>query len=118
MTDTPEWERTHGPYKWVEIAPAEVERRLKGDHPPLVVDVREPSEHAEGVIPGAILLPLAQVPERVGELDKNREIVVTCAHGMRSAEATLFLTLRAGFTNVKSMAGGMSQWQGPEQTPS
>ena len=111
-----EWTARYGPYKWTEIDPAEVVRRLGSAQPPLVLDVREPREHQEGVIPGAVLLPLGQLPTRFAELNKEQETVVVCAHGMRSADATLFLAAR-GFTQVKSMAGGMSHWTGPVQQP-
>ncbi len=112
----PEWERTHGPYRWTEIDATEVQRRLQSSNPPLMVDVRESYEHLSGVIPGAILLPLRQVPSRSGELDKDREIIFVCAHGMRSAEAAIFLRNR-GFANVKSMAGGMTEWSGRTVPP-
>ncbi len=112
--DPAEWTAQHGPYKWTEIDPMEVQRRLGGEEPPQVVDVREPWEHRQGVIPGAVLLPLGQLPARFEELDRDRETVVVCAHGVRSADATLFLTAR-GFRQAKSMAGGMSRWSGSLQ---
>jgi rhodanese-related sulfurtransferase len=74
-----------------------------------MLDVREPLEWEEVHMPGATLIPLGQLASRVDELPKDQEIVVVCRSGNRSQEGRDIL-LRAGFTNVTSMAGGMNQW--------
>jgi rhodanese-related sulfurtransferase len=74
-----------------------------------VLDVRELSEWQTVHIPGATLIPLGELANRLDELPKDKEIVVVCRSGNRSAQGRDIL-LNAGFTNVTSMAGGMNQW--------
>jgi rhodanese-related sulfurtransferase len=73
-----------------------------------VVDVREPGEYVDGHVPGAVLMPMGQLPSRVNELDRNDPVYVVCASGNRSASMTDFLT-NAGF-DAYSVAGGTSGW--------
>jgi len=80
------------------------------DQGALMLDVREPSEWDEFHMPDATWIPLGQLASRVNELPKDQEIVVVCRSGNRSQEGRDIL-LRAGFTNVTSMAGGMLQWR-------
>jgi len=75
----------------------------------LMLDVREPSEWAAGHIAGATLIPLGDLPSRLGELPRDRTIVTVCRSGNRSAQGRDIL-LAAGFTTVTSMAGGMNDW--------
>ena len=75
----------------------------------IVVDVREPQEFQICRIPGTVLMPLGDVPRRVGELDKTKEIVVHCKSGVRSAKAAEFLR-SAGFPRVKNLTGGILAW--------
>ena len=74
------------------------------------VDVREPSEWAEAHIPYATLIPLGELTARLPEIPKDKNIVVVCHSGNRSAVGRDLL-LKSGFANVTSMAGGMSTWQ-------
>ena len=73
------------------------------------IDVREPNEYQIARIPGAKLIPLGDVPKRVGELDPNVEVVMHCKMGGRSAKACEFLR-QSGFKNVKNMIGGIAAW--------
>ena len=73
-----------------------------------VLDVREPDEWAAGHIAGATLIPLGQLPDRLGELPHDRTIVVVCRSGNRSAQGRDIL-LQAGFA-ATSMTGGMNDW--------
>jgi len=73
------------------------------------IDVREPNEYQIASIPGAKLIPLGDVPKRVGELDPNQEVIVHCKMGGRSAKACDFLR-QSGFKNVKNMLGGITAW--------
>jgi sulfur-carrier protein adenylyltransferase/sulfurtransferase len=73
------------------------------------IDVREPNEYQIASIPGAKLIPLGDVPKRVGELDPNTEVIVHCKMGGRSAKACDFLR-QSGFKNVKNMLGGITAW--------
>lgn len=75
----------------------------------LVLDVREPSEWATGYIEGATLISLGELQSRVDELPRDRDIVVVCRSGNRSAQGRDIL-LAAGFPAVTSMAGGMTDW--------
>ncbi|MHB8351800.1 MAG: rhodanese-like domain-containing protein, partial [Thermoplasmata archaeon] len=76
---------------------------------PLLVDVREPEEWAIARLPGAVLIPHAELAERLSELTGARELVVYCKSGRRSATASKFL-LGLGFTQVRSLAGGIDAW--------
>jgi sulfur-carrier protein adenylyltransferase/sulfurtransferase len=77
----------------------------------VLVDVREQNEYDMARIPGSILVPLSQLPNRFHELDKykGKEIVVHCKMGGRSAKAITFLK-QQGFDNLVNMAGGITAW--------
>lgn len=74
------------------------------------VDVREQSEWDTFHIPGTTLIPLGQLPQRLSEVPKDKTVVVVCRTGHRSAQARDILK-QAGYTNVISMAGGVTDWQ-------
>ena len=67
-----------------------------------VLDVREQWEYDSGHIPGITLLPLAELPSRLGEIPTDKEIIVTCHSGNRSGQAVDFLR-QQGFDNVHNM---------------
>lgn len=92
-----------------EITPAELEAELRRGDDVVVVDVREPHEHAINRIAGARLIPLRDLPARVHELDTADTIVVHCLMGGRSAEACQFLRT-AGFGKVRNLRGGIRAW--------
>ncbi|NNE72889.1 MAG: rhodanese-like domain-containing protein [Acidimicrobiales bacterium] len=71
-----------------------------------LIDVREPHELARGTLPGAINIPLDSLAGRLGELDKNRRVVLLCRSGGRSGIAAELLTA-SGFTDVVNLTGGM-----------
>ncbi len=73
----------------------------------VLVDVREPHEYEICRIPGSQLIPLRDLPKRVGELNPADEIVVHCKSGGRSAKAVEFLT-KAGFPKVWNLSGGIT----------
>jgi rhodanese-related sulfurtransferase len=75
----------------------------------LVLDVREPDEWAQGHVPGATLIPLGELAARTGELPRDRDIVVICRSGNRSAQGRDIL-LGAGFPSVTSVGGGIAAW--------
>jgi adenylyltransferase/sulfurtransferase len=81
----------------------------------VVVDVREPWEYEINHIEGSRLIPLAQLPERMNELSTADQIVVQCASGIRSAQATRFLN-SMGFKKAKNLKGGIKAW-GQEVDP-
>lgn len=75
-----------------------------------LLDVRTQQEWEDYHAPNTTLIPLDQLANRVNELPKDQEIVVVCRSGNRSQEGRDILS-RAGFTNVTSMAGGLSDWR-------
>jgi sulfur-carrier protein adenylyltransferase/sulfurtransferase len=91
------------------ITAAELKRRIENGTAPFILDVREPSEHAESRIEGSVLIPLGELPGRMGELDPTREIVVHCRSGGRSARAVAFLREK-GFSGAVNLAGGITSW--------
>ena len=74
-----------------DMTVSELKARIDAGDAPMIVDVREPAEFEICRIPGAVLIPLGQLPSRVGELDPSQEIVLQCKVGGRSANATAFL---------------------------
>ncbi|HEX6435239.1 MAG TPA: molybdopterin-synthase adenylyltransferase MoeB [Gemmatimonadales bacterium] len=97
-------------YAGPEISAEELRREMDQKGPDLVlIDVREPHEWDIAHIEGARLIPLGQLPERLGELDGHAEIVTHCHHGVRSMKA-LALLKGAGFGRVRSLAGGIDAW--------
>jgi adenylyltransferase/sulfurtransferase len=87
----------------------ELAARLAAGETPFIVDVRQPEEEAEGTIPGALLIPLATLPERLAELPADREILVHCKAGGRSARAVKFLH-ESGFPQAVNVEGGINAW--------
>jgi rhodanese-related sulfurtransferase len=83
-------------------------RAALDDGAPLVVDVREPDEFAQGHVPGARLVPLQTVPGLVGELPTGEPVYLVCAVGARSAQAAMFLA-RHGVDAV-NVDGGTRDW--------
>jgi adenylyltransferase/sulfurtransferase len=92
-----------------EITPEELHRQVQEGKAPFILDVRNPEEFQICRIPGSQLLPLPQLQQRIGELDKGREMVVHCKSGMRSAKAIAFLK-QQGFTKLKNLKGGILAW--------
>ncbi len=92
-----------------EVDGAAAEARLGGS---LVLDVREPDEHAQGAIPGALHIPRGHLEGQVeGRApDKSRPVIVHCASGFRSAFAAKTLQ-ELGYTDVVSLAGGFNRWK-------
>lgn len=74
-----------------------------------VLDVRQPDEWAAGHIDGATLIPLGELASRVAEVPRDRDVVVVCRSGNRSAQGRDIL-LGAGYAAVTSMGGGMNDW--------
>jgi rhodanese-related sulfurtransferase/TusA-related sulfurtransferase len=77
-----------------------------------IIDVREPAEFAFGHVPGAISIPLGDLEQRLNELNPDHEIYVICRTGNRSDMACKLLSEK-GFSQVKNVLPGMTQWTGP-----
>jgi len=93
-----------------EITSTELKQRLDQGDDIQIVDVREDSEVAIGRIPNSVHIPLAQVLTRMNEIDPNRETVVHCKGGGRSARAIDALQ-RSGFKGkLMNLRGGILGW--------
>jgi len=90
----------------LQIDVGELRSRLGGLR---VVDVRRPVEFATGHVPGALNVPLSELPDRVDELDPAQEIAVVCAGGYRSSIAASILQ-RHSFVGLRNVIGGTSAW--------
>ncbi len=101
ITINPEW----------EVHPLDVHKMKTSGTEIFILDVRQQKEWDIARIDGALLIPLDQLPQRFAELESRRDkpIVVHCHHGVRSLRAAAWLR-QAGFTQVKSMAGGIDAW--------
>ncbi|GMA60335.1 rhodanese-like domain-containing protein [Alicyclobacillus fastidiosus] len=93
----------------VNILPLDVQERIKRGEALQVIDVREDNEVAAGKIPGAKHIPVGQIPDRMNEIDPNRETIMVCRSGGRSAKACQYL-MANGYSKVKNMMGGMNGW--------
>jgi rhodanese-related sulfurtransferase len=92
-----------------EITPVELKQRLEHGQRPLILDVREHGEVAIAPFPGACHIPMGEIPSRLTELDPERETVVVCHHGIRSAQVAMYLA-RLGFERISNLVGGIDAW--------
>ncbi len=93
-----------------EITATELKQRLDRGDDIQIIDVREPDEFEIGRIPDSKLIPLAQVLNRASEIDPERETVVHCKMGGRSARAIEALQ-RSGFQgHLMNLKGGITAW--------
>jgi rhodanese-related sulfurtransferase/TusA-related sulfurtransferase len=93
----------------------ELEMKLDASENIVVLDVREAAEYAFNHIPNAISIPLGELEQRLGELEKENEIYVVCRTGSRSDLAAQKL-VEKGYTKVINVIPGMSQWSGKTTT--
>jgi rhodanese-related sulfurtransferase len=89
----------------------EVAREALSGGSAVVIDIREPAEHATGVAAGARLLPMRQLSTRVGEIpvDPGQPVLLICNTQNRS-KATLKALRERGYGHVRYVDGGMSEW--------
>jgi rhodanese-related sulfurtransferase len=92
-----------------EMSVEELKAKLDKGETPLILDVREPYEYQIVHLPNVTHIPMNTIPARLGELDKNAEIVVQCHHGSRSWNVAAYM-MGQGFTNVKNLTGGIHAW--------
>jgi rhodanese-related sulfurtransferase/rubrerythrin len=90
-----------------------IEQHKPGEY--TLLDVRQPEEYAQGHLPGSLLIPLGELHQRLGELDRSRTAIVYCRSGVRSANAAGVL-LNAGFGDVRNLSGGILAWRGTVAT--
>jgi adenylyltransferase/sulfurtransferase len=96
-------------YEGAEITALDLQAELDAGKPIVLVDVREPHEYEIVSMNGARLIPLGELPDRLGELDDRAEIVTYCHHGPRSLRA-LEILRAAGVSKVRSLRGGIDAW--------
>jgi rhodanese-related sulfurtransferase len=93
-----------------DISPREFVERRAGGAEMTLLDVREDWETALAPVPADIVhIPMGQIPDRLAELDPQRETVVICKAGGRSLQVAQFLSSR-GFGSVSNLAGGILAW--------
>lgn len=92
-------------------------RKLVASGEVRIVDVRTPQETANGILPGALLIPIDTLESRIKELPRDgKPMLVYCAGGGRSAAACEFLSSE-GYSRLHNLAGGIGAWNGPVQKP-
>jgi glyoxylase-like metal-dependent hydrolase (beta-lactamase superfamily II)/rhodanese-related sulfurtransferase len=92
------------------LAPEVAAGRIGSAHPPLVIDVRQPPERARKHVDGSLHVPLGRLAGQLGELPRDRPVIVYCAGGYRSSIAASVLQ-RGGWTAVSEIAGGIGAWE-------
>ncbi|MDB5313004.1 MAG: molybdenum cofactor biosynthesis protein MoeB [Gemmataceae bacterium] len=92
-----------------EITPEQLKKRIDAGEDLFVLDVRNPNEFQICRIPGTVFLPLPELPARAAEVPKNREVIVHCKSGMRSAKAIEFLKGQ-GYSKLVNLTGGILAW--------
>ena len=93
-----------------ELYPRELEAYMdKASNPPLLIDVREPWEYDIVHLPNSKLMPMAQLPTQLDELNQDAELVIICHHGIRSRAVALYLE-QQGFKKVINLKGGIDAW--------
>lgn len=91
------------------VTPQALHDELQGEHPPILVDVREDFELEISVLPGVIHLPMDQIADRLDELDKDADYVIVCRSGARSGRVAAYMQ-SVGFTRVRNLVSGMNGW--------
>ncbi len=92
-----------------EISVNDLKQKREAGEEFVLLDVREPDEVATAVIAGATTIAMAEVPQHLAELPRDRPIVVMCHHGGRSAQVTSYLNAN-GFANAVNLDGGIDAW--------
>jgi rhodanese-related sulfurtransferase len=90
------------------VDPGQASARLNAKPQPFLLDVRQPEEYREGHIAGATLIPLGDLPHKVDQLPRDREIICVCRSGNRSHSATR--QLQAAGLKAVNLQGGMLAW--------
>ncbi|MGD0788039.1 MAG: rhodanese-like domain-containing protein [Terracidiphilus sp.] len=91
-----------------QLTVKELKRRIDAGEDAYILDVREPYEYRIANL-GGQLIPLNDVPNRLAEIDRGREVIVQCRSGSRSQRVAEFLKL-AGYPRVVNLAGGILAW--------
>lgn len=93
-----------------QMSVQQLKQRLeRNDSKPMILDVREPWEVKLCALANSTLIPMGQIPAAMDELDKDREIVVLCHHGIRSNQVAYFMH-HHGFGKLFNLQGGIDAW--------
>jgi rhodanese-related sulfurtransferase len=92
-----------------EISVHDLQHRNDAGEELVLLDVREPDDVASAAIPWATVIPMMEIPGRIGELPHDMQIIVMCHHGSRSERVAPFLTAN-GYDNVVNLEGGIDAW--------
>jgi len=92
-----------------EIDSATLQLRMATGNAVHLIDIRTPGEVTGGVIPDAVFMPMHLIPARVGELPKDKEVILYCRSGARSYHACAYL-MGQGFDKVINLRGGIIGW--------
>ena len=93
----------------MNITVEELKARLDRGDDVYLLDVREPHETSICNLPASHLMPMGEIPRRLGELDRDRDVVVYCRSGHRSLHAVAFLR-HHGFHRAVNLKGGILEW--------
>jgi rhodanese-related sulfurtransferase len=97
--------------RWIErLTATEVAIALAAPNPPLVLDVRAPGERQDKHINGSVHLPLNRLQRHLDEVPRDRQVVLQCAGGYRSAIAASILA-NHGMTEIADLVGGLAAWE-------
>lgn len=108
--------REYGMVESYEIYPGDVADKIRNKEDIILLDVRTPEEYEEIHLKNALLLPVQELSAQsladigLGENAKDKEIIIYCRSGARSKTAYDIMNL-LGYTNIKSVAGGMVHWE-------
>lgn len=91
-----------------QVAPAVAATRLRAGEA-LLLDVREAFELAMAAVPGALHVPMGEVPARLPEIPRDRPVLVLCHHGVRSQAVADWLRGQ-GYEKVENVRGGIAAW--------
>lgn len=94
---------------YATIDAEQLKTRLDAGEKLNLIDVREAEEIAQGMIPGAVHLPLGLVPQRLDEIPREEEVIFICRSGYRSDQACQYLT-SLGYKGATNLVGGMLAW--------
>jgi adenylyltransferase/sulfurtransferase len=110
ITQLIDYEEFCNPVNDLNITPTELNDKLTNGEDVVLIDVREPYEWSAGHIERAVHIPMNQVPQRLAEIPKDREVVMICRSGGRSAHVQQHLLQSQGYSRVKNLVGGMQRW--------
>jgi adenylyltransferase/sulfurtransferase len=109
ITKLIDYEELCNPVHETDITPTELAELLSRNEAVVLIDVREPYEWSVGHLDAAQHIPLQQVPQRLADIPKDRDVVMICRTGARSEHARAFLASH-GYARVKNLVGGMMRW--------